>query len=107
MEIPCGFHGFHMEFFWLRAQPFWCNFPCSFHMETPWNFNIPWNISLESRWNPPQFLPWNPHIPHGIHIFHMESTYSVWIPHIPWNIALESRWNRMESTTIPSMESTY
>src|SRR5438309_4731388 len=73
MEIPCGFHKFHMEFFWLRAQPFWCNFPYSFHMETPWNFNIPWNISLESKWNPPQFLAWNPHIPHGIHIFCMIS----------------------------------
>ena len=29
MPIPCGFHGFHMEYFWLRAHPFWCKFPCS------------------------------------------------------------------------------
>jgi len=87
MLIPCGFHPFHMEFVWLRAQPFWRKFPYSFHMESPWNLNIPWNISLESRWNPPQFIPcnstWIPHIPHGFHIFHMDSIYSTWIPYIP------------------------
>ena len=51
MPIPCGFH---MEFVWLRAQPFWCKFPYSFHMETPWNIflestTIP---SIESIWIP-------------------------------------------------------
>src|SRR5438270_14071215 len=55
MPIPCGFHPFHMEFVWLRAQPFRRKFPCSFHMK------IPWNIALESRWNPPQFIPWIPY----------------------------------------------
>jgi len=49
--IPYGFYGFHMENFWLRAQPFWSFFPCSFHMKGSWNLDIPWNIPLESRWN--------------------------------------------------------
>ena len=94
MPIPCGFHGFHMEFVWLRAQLFWRKFPCSFHIETPWNLNIPWNIPLESRWNGMESTTissmesiWIPHIPHrfysipyGFHIFHMDSTYFIWIP---------------------------
>src|SRR6266702_1311483 len=89
MSIPCGFHGFHMEFVWLRAQPFWCKFPCLFHMETPWN------IPLESRWNgmesttiPSMESIWIPHIPHGFysipygfHIFHMNSIVFHSIPH--------------------------
>src|SRR6266571_1618982 len=89
MSIPCGFHRFHMEFVWLRAQPFWCKFPCSFHMETPWNLNIPWNIPLESRWNgmesttiPSMESIWIPYVPYGFHIFHMDSIYFTWIPHI-------------------------
>src|SRR6266540_2467733 len=88
MPIPCGFHPFHMESVWLRAQPFRRKFPSLFHMEIQWNLNIPWNIALESRWNSPQFNPWIPHyatwipyIPYGFHImlhefhiFHMDST---------------------------------
>ncbi len=105
MPIPCGFYRFHMEFVWLKAQPFWRKFPCSFHMETPWNLNIPWNIPLESRWNgmesttiPSMESIWIPHIPHGFHsipygfhifhmdsiVFHMDSTYFTWIPHISY-----------------------
>ena len=77
MPIPCGFHPFHMESVWLRAQPFRRKFPRLFHMEIQWNLNIPWNIALESRWNPPQFIPWIPH--YAIWIPH----YSTWIPYIP------------------------
>src|SRR6266540_1141824 len=85
MPIPCGFHPFHMESVWLRAQPFRRKFPCLFHMEIQWNLNIPWNIALESRWNPPQFNPWIPHyatwIPYYSTLFHMDSIYFTWIPH--------------------------
>ncbi len=87
MPIPCGFHGFYMEYFWLRAQPFWCKFPCSFHMETPGNCNIPWNISLESRWNPPQFIPCNPWIPY----------YSTWIPHFSTIFYMDSTLFHIDS----------
>src|SRR6266511_517121 len=76
----CQFHPFHMESVWLRAQPFRRKFPCLFHMEIQWNLNIPWNIALESRWNPPQFNPWIPHyatwIPYYSTLFHMDSTRS-------------------------------
>ena len=115
MPIPCGFHPFHMESVWLRAQPFRRKFPCLFHMEIQWNLNIPWNIALESRWNPPQFIPcnstWIPHIPHGFHIFHifhmdsmqfhMDSTYFTWIPLIPHGFHL-FHIDSTYSTWIPS-----
>src|SRR6266498_2178413 len=78
MPIPCGFHPFHMESVWLRAQPFRRKFPCLFHMEIQWNLNIPWNIALESRWNPPQFNPWIPHYATWIPYI------STWIPYIPY-----------------------
>ena len=84
MPIPCGFHPFHMESVWLRAQPFRRKFPRLFHMEIQWNLNIPWNIALESRWNPPQFIPWIPH--YAIWIPHYSTWiphYSTWIPYIP------------------------
>ena len=108
MPIPCGFHGFHMEFVWLRAQPFWRKFPCSFHMETPWNLNIPWNIPLESRWNgmesttiPSMESIWIPHIPHR---FHSIPQYSIWIPHISHGFHIfhmDSIVFHMDSTQIP------
>ena len=88
MPIPYGFHPFHMEYFWLTAQPFWCKFPCSFHMETLWNFNIPWNISLESRWNPSQFIPWNPWTPWYSTSFYMDS---ILFHIIPYGFHIESQ----------------
>jgi len=80
ISIPCGFHSFHMEFVWLRAQPFRRKFPSSFHME------IQWNIALESRWNPPQFIPWIPYY------FTWIPQYSTWIPHYATWIPYYATW---------------
>src|SRR6266542_3850263 len=115
MPIPCGFHPFHMESVWLRAQPFRRKFPCLFHMEIQWNLNIPWNIALESRWNPPQFNPWIPHyatwipyystwIPHYAtwipHYFTWIPQYSIWIPHYSTIFHMDSIWIPHISTLI-------
>src|SRR6266545_3092204 len=92
MPIPCGFHPFHMESVWLRAQPFRRKFPCLFHMEIQWNLNIPWNITLESRWNPPQFNPWIPYYSTWI------PYYSTWIPYYSTLFHMDSTLFHMDST---------
>ena len=99
---PCGFHGFHMEYFWLRAQPFWCKFPCSFHMETPWNFNIPWN--------PGEIHHILFHGIHGLHSiphgFHIIPHYSTWIPYYSTLFHMDSTLFHMDSTFF-HMDSTF
>ena len=81
MPSPCGFHGFHMEYFWLRAQPF-------FHVYSIWKLHgiFLWNPG-GMRWNPSHSIIFQIDSMDSI-LFLQISSYSIWIlfysTQIPW-----------------------